>query len=103
MRSSSDRVIAGVAAGVGRYFSVDPVVVRIAFIVGAFFGGAGIIAYGAAWLLVPSDDGAARADPAGIIRRLGVAIGVLALTGNAVVGGFWGAASGAASTVERSS
>lgn len=99
MRSSSDRVIAGVAAGVGRYFSVDPVVVRIAFIVGAFFGGAGIIAYGAAWLLVPSDDGTARADAAGIIRRLGIAIGVLALTGIALAGGFWGAASGGASTV----
>ena len=36
-RSTSDRVIAGVAGGLGRYFSIDPVVVRIAFIVGAFF------------------------------------------------------------------
>jgi phage shock protein PspC (stress-responsive transcriptional regulator) len=100
MRSSSDRVIAGVAAGIGRYFSVDPVVVRIAFIVGAFFGGAGVIAYLAAWLLVPRDDGAGRStDAAGVVRRLGVAIGVLALTGIALVGGFWGAASGGASTV----
>jgi phage shock protein PspC (stress-responsive transcriptional regulator) len=100
MRSSSDRVISGVAAGIGRYFSVDPVVVRIAFIVGAFFGGAGIIAYLAAWLLVPRDDGAGRsADAAGIVRRLGIAIGVLALTGIALAGGFWGAASGGATTV----
>jgi phage shock protein PspC (stress-responsive transcriptional regulator) len=99
MRSSSDRVIAGVAAGIGRYFSVDPVVVRITFIVGAFFGGAGIIAYLAAWLLVPRDDGAGRADAAGIVRRLGIAIGVLALTGIAFAGGFWGAASGGATTV----
>jgi phage shock protein PspC (stress-responsive transcriptional regulator) len=99
MRSSSDRVIAGVAGGVGRYFSIDPVVVRIAFIVGAFFGGAGIIAYGAAWLLVPRDDGVGRTDAAGIARRLGIAVGVLALTGIALVGGFWGAASGGATTV----
>lgn len=99
MRSSSDRVIAGVAAGIGRYFSVDPVVVRVAFIVGAFFGGAGIIAYGAAWLLVPRDDGAGRTDAAGIARRLGIAVGVLALTGIAFVGGFWGAATGGATTV----
>jgi phage shock protein PspC (stress-responsive transcriptional regulator) len=99
MRSSSDRVIAGVAAGVGRYFSVDPVVVRIAFIVGAFFGGAGIIAYLAAWLLVPRDDGTGRTDAAGIVRRLGIAIGVIALTGIAFAGGFWGAADGGAKTV----
>jgi phage shock protein PspC (stress-responsive transcriptional regulator) len=99
MRSSSDRVIAGVASGVGRYFSIDPVVVRIAFIVGAFFGGAGIIAYGAAWLLVPRDDGAGRTDAAGVVRRLGIAIGILALTGIALAGGFWGAASGGATTV----
>src|SRR6476659_7744625 len=56
-RSSSDRVIAGVAGGLGRYFNIDPVVVRIAFIVLTFVGGAGFVAYGAAWLLVPTDTG----------------------------------------------
>src|SRR3954447_21314774 len=98
-RSTSDRVIAGVAGGLGRYFSIDPVVVRIAFIVGSFFGGAGLIAYAAAWLLVPSDDVTSRGDAAGIARRLGIAIGMLVLTGVAVVAGFGGAASGGASTV----
>src|SRR3954447_17496141 len=68
-RSSSDRVIAGVAGGLGRYFSVDPVVVRVAFIVGSFFGGAGFIAYIAAWVLVPSDDHAQGRNTAGAGRR----------------------------------
>lgn len=99
-RSSSDRVIAGVAGGLGRYFSIDPVVVRIAFIVGAFFGGAGVIAYGAAWLLVPSDDGSSRgSNAAGVARRLGIGLGLLVLIGVAIVGGFAGAASGGATTV----
>lgn len=98
-RSSSDRVIAGVAGGLGRYFSIDPVVVRIVFIVGAFFGGAGVIAYGAAWLLVPRDDGSPRADAATIVRRLGIAVAILVVTGVALVGGFWGAADGGATTV----
>jgi phage shock protein PspC (stress-responsive transcriptional regulator) len=99
-RSSGDRVIAGVAGGLGRYFSIDPVVVRIAFIVGAFFGGAGLIAYGAAWLLVPSDNGASRgSDAAGVARRLGIGLGMLVLTGVAVIAGFAGAASGGATTV----
>src|SRR4051812_5646289 len=55
-RSSSDRVIAGVASGFGRYIGIDPVVARLALIVLVFFGGAGIVLYGAAWLIVPSDD-----------------------------------------------
>src|SRR3954470_5437378 len=99
-RSSSDRVIAGVAGGLGRYFSIDPVVIRIAFIVGIFFGGAGVIAYLAAWLLVPSDDGSSRgSDAAGVARRLGIALGMLVLTGVAVIAGFVGAADGGATTV----
>src|SRR3954470_709009 len=99
-RSSSDRVIAGVSGGLGRYFSIDPVIVRIAFIVGTFFGGAGAIAYAAAWLLVPSTDGWSRSQgAAGIARRLGIALGMLVLTGVAVVAGFAGAASGGATTV----
>jgi phage shock protein PspC (stress-responsive transcriptional regulator) len=98
-RSSSDRVIAGVAGGLGRYFSIDPVIIRIAFIVGAFFGGAGLIAYGAAWLLVPSDDGSSSPGAAGVARRLGIALGLIVLIGVAVVAGFTGAASGGATTV----
>src|SRR3954471_391524 len=98
-RSSSDRVIAGVAGGLGRYFSIDPVVVRIAFIVGSFFGGAGLIAYIATWVLVPSDDDAEGRNAAGVARRIGIALGALVLTGVAVFGGFWGAASGGGTTV----
>jgi phage shock protein PspC (stress-responsive transcriptional regulator) len=97
VRTSGDRVIAGVAGGLGRYFSIDPVIFRIAFVVGAFFGGAGIVAYGIAWLLVPSEDGTGAAGgSAGVARRLGIAVGMLVLTGVALVGGFWGAGSGGA-------
>ncbi|MGW4478067.1 PspC domain-containing protein [Rhodococcus triatomae] len=45
--------IAGVAAGVGRRYDVDPVLIRIAFVVSTIFGGAGIVLYLAAWLLLP--------------------------------------------------
>src|SRR4051812_26341928 len=99
-RSTSDRVLGGVSGGLGVYFSIDPIVVRLAFIVGSFFGGAGLIAYGAAWLLVPKDDGTGRgADAAFVVRRLGIALGMLVLTGVAVLAGFFGAASGGATTV----
>lgn len=56
-RSSSDRYVAGVAGGLGRHLDIDPTVVRVVLVVLALFGGAGLIVYGAVWLLVPADDG----------------------------------------------
>jgi phage shock protein PspC (stress-responsive transcriptional regulator) len=55
-RTSGDRVLGGVCGGLGAYLGVDPVVVRVAAVVLALFGGAGVLFYLAAWLLVPSDD-----------------------------------------------
>jgi phage shock protein PspC (stress-responsive transcriptional regulator) len=48
--------VAGVAGGLARHFDVDPLVIRVAMVVLVFFGGAGLIIYGACWLLVPQDD-----------------------------------------------
>src|SRR4051812_30401157 len=56
LRSTDDRVVAGVAGGLGRYIAIDPVIVRIALVVLTFFGGAGALLYLAAVLLVPSED-----------------------------------------------
>ena len=55
LRSRDDRMIAGVAGGLGRYFDVDPVIFRLAFAVSVFFGGLGILAYLAFALFVPSE------------------------------------------------
>jgi phage shock protein PspC (stress-responsive transcriptional regulator) len=94
-RSTDDRVIAGVAGGLGRYLGVDPVVIRLALIVLIFFGGAGVVAYGAAWLIVPTDDDPdAEVGAGGVARRTGIALGILALTLIAAAGGFWGFAIG---------
>src|SRR3954451_12462403 len=54
-RSSSDKVLAGVAGGLGRYFDIDPIIFRIGFVVLTVAGGAGVLAYLAAWVLVPED------------------------------------------------
>ncbi len=59
-RSRDDRKIAGVSGGLGRHFDLDPTIFRVAFVVLALFGGAGLLLYGICWLLVP-EDGAARA------------------------------------------
>lgn len=52
-RDTDNAMIAGVAAGLARYFGIDPVIVRLLFVVSIFFGGAGILAYIILWLLVP--------------------------------------------------
>lgn len=44
--------IAGVCQGIAEYFDIDPVIVRLVFVVSIFWGG-GIIAYLAAWFIVP--------------------------------------------------
>ncbi|TJZ81630.1 PspC domain-containing protein [Rhodococcus oryzae] len=45
--------IAGVAAGIGHRYRVDPVLIRVAFAVSTVFGGVGIVLYLAGWLLLP--------------------------------------------------
>ena len=52
-RSKEDRVIAGVCAGLGRYLGIDPVLLRIAFVVLAIAGGGGILLYVVSWILIP--------------------------------------------------
>ncbi len=44
-RSRTDRVIFGVAGGLGRHFDIDPVIFRVAFIASAFISGIGILVY----------------------------------------------------------
>ncbi|MGW4736752.1 PspC domain-containing protein [Nocardia xishanensis] len=44
--------VAGVAAGFGQRYNVDPVLVRVAFVVSTLFGGAGIVLYLLAWLML---------------------------------------------------
>ena len=54
-RSRDDRVIAGVCGGIARYFNIDPVLVRVGAVALAFLGGAGLLAYLAAVLLIPKE------------------------------------------------
>jgi phage shock protein PspC (stress-responsive transcriptional regulator) len=53
VRSTSDRWVGGVCAGVADRVCVDPVVVRVGVVVLTLLGGVGALVYGAAWLLLP--------------------------------------------------
>lgn len=54
-RDTRNQVIGGVAAGLGRYFNIDPLLVRILFVLLAIFGGGGLIIYILLWIFVPDD------------------------------------------------
>lgn len=49
---SSNRMICGVCGGVGEYFRIDPTIIRILFVVFAFFG-VGLLAYFIAAVVMP--------------------------------------------------
>jgi phage shock protein PspC (stress-responsive transcriptional regulator) len=54
-RSRSDRMVAGVCGGLARYFDIHPVFYRVGFVVLTLLGGAGILIYAAAALVIPDE------------------------------------------------
>ena len=51
--SKKDSVIAGVCAGIANYFGIDPVIIRLIWILFIFGYGAGVLAYLIAWIIIP--------------------------------------------------
>lgn len=60
MRSRTDKVIAGVAGGIGQYLAIDPVLVRLGF-VALIFTGVGLLLYPVLWLIMPIEGGQRQA------------------------------------------
>lgn len=54
-RSRSNRIIGGVCSGLGNYLNLDPVLIRIIFIVLAIFAGGGILIYIILWIVIPEE------------------------------------------------
>jgi phage shock protein PspC (stress-responsive transcriptional regulator) len=92
-RSRSEKILAGVCGGLGRYFDLAPTVFRLAFVVLTLLGGAGILVYIAAVLVMPKegDDQSIAEDilrkrrdhPARLVALGLVAVAILALLARA--------------------
>jgi len=82
-RNSSNKVVVGVCSGLARYFGADPVIVRLAFVIFAFTGGASIPVYLALWIFMPADDGSAVATIGGDRAHETLALVLVA------IGGVW--------------
>jgi phage shock protein C len=84
-RSHSERVLAGVCGGLGQYLGIDPVLLRIAFVVLGLANGLGVIAYVVCWIVIPEERPGQPIGPAPAARRetgrlvLGGALVVLGL------------------------
>jgi signal transduction histidine kinase/phage shock protein PspC (stress-responsive transcriptional regulator) len=89
VRSSTDRVVAGVAGGLAEQFGIDSVIIRLAFVALAFAGGAGVILYLLCWLFgADAPAGPLPVAPGGRARRsehLQVIVAVLVVAGALVI------------------
>lgn len=52
-RPKNDRIIAGVCAGVAKYFNIDPTIARVLWALLVLLGGTGLLAYLICWILIP--------------------------------------------------
>ncbi len=54
-RSVTDRKFAGVAGGLAEYFVMDPLLIRLLFVILTFAGGGGVLAYIVLWIVIPEN------------------------------------------------
>lgn len=76
VRSDTNRIVSGLAGGIGEQLGISPTYVRAGFIVACFAGGAGLVAYGLGWVLTLDQDEPSPppAPPATVRQRLALAL-----------------------------
>ena len=55
-RSRRNRIFGGVAAGLGDYLKIDPILVRVLFVASTFLSGIGLLLYIILWIVVPEEN-----------------------------------------------
>jgi len=53
VRSNTDKVIGGVCGGLGEYFNIDPIIIRVLFAIITVSGGSGFLVYLILWVVMP--------------------------------------------------
>jgi len=88
-------VVGGVAGGVARTLGIDPILIRVAFVVLTIFGGSGILLYLAGWLFIPEDGhevstGERFFRDSNALAIVAVALIAVLVVGPALAWGWWG-------------
>lgn len=52
-RDPDNRVFAGISSGLGYYWNIDPVIIRVLFVILAIWGGGGLLVYIILWIVIP--------------------------------------------------
>lgn len=96
VRTRSDRVVAGVAGGIGQHLGIDPLLVRIGFVLLSFVLGFGVVVYALTWLLAPQEavepkppPSRARLIPPTRTQAFGAALIMVGVVVLLWLGGFW--------------
>ncbi|WP_168583328.1 PspC domain-containing protein [Gephyromycinifex aptenodytis] len=98
-RPQRGRWVAGVASGIALRYQIDPVIVRVAFILTLFVSGIGLPTYLFAWALLPAEDGSValergfrQGQASAILLCVAAAASLsgLGASGDGVVGSIWG-------------
>lgn len=62
-RSTTDKMLGGIAGGLAEYFDIDSTLIRVLFVLTVFLGGGGIIAYIILWIIVPEREFVVTPEP----------------------------------------
>ena len=89
-RSSDDALLGGVAGGIGRHLGIDPLAIRITFVILSFAGGLGVLLYLACLVFLPSDDPDAPPLRWGLARTVGAGLLAVAALAFLVPNWLWG-------------
>ncbi len=89
-RSSTDKHVAGVAGGLARHLDIDPVILRVAFVVLALFGGSGLVLYAVCWVLIPEETTDRALIDLDARTRTAALLGIGIIACLMLVGGSWG-------------
>ena len=55
-RSRTDKMVAGICGGLGKYFGLDSTILRLVFVLLMIFAGTGLLVYLIMWLVIPYEN-----------------------------------------------
>ncbi|MDD4848147.1 MAG: PspC domain-containing protein [Bacteroidales bacterium] len=54
-RVNDNKLLGGICTGLGKYLEIDPVIIRVVFLVLFFFAGGGLLLYIIMWIIIPEE------------------------------------------------
>ena len=55
VRTLDNRMVCGVCGGIGRYFNIDPTLIRLLWVIASILGGSGLLVYIIAAIIIPEE------------------------------------------------